>query len=235
MSRERRIHNGLAPAIPSRTAGGLGLLAMLLLCVGCDKPEPPRLDANTLMDIEQLRTANQELRREVRDLRGEVKTLRQLGDKRMDLLYKVQRITLGSVTGGVDTDGKSGDDAVKVAVVPVDQYGSTLKVAGCMKVQIYDLAAPKGRNLLAECGCDVDSAAEKWSEGMFGSYYGLTCPLRGRPPAHAELTVRVEFTEYLTGKTFTTQKVIEIDLPKPGDATGEPKTQPATQSANKSS
>ena len=205
---------------------GLGLLALLFLSAGCDTIEPPRLDANTLLEIEQLRADNRELRGEVRELEGQVETLRQLGDKRLDLLYKVQRIKLGSVTGGVNLDGKCGDDGVKAAIAPVDQHGSVLKVAGAVKVQVFDLAEREGARLVAECERDANTAAAAWYGGVFGGYYGLSCPWRSGPPAHDELTVRAEFTEYLTGKTFTAQKVVKVDLPAPPK---EPETQPATK------
>ena len=125
---------------------------------------------------------------------------------------------------------KPGDDGVKVTITPVDQAGSDLKAAGSGKVQVYDLAAPEGENLVAECSYDANTTAKDWVDSLFGSYYNFQCKWRSGPPAHSELTVRAAFTDYLTGKTFTAQKVIQVELP-PKD---EPKTRPATAPATKS-
>jgi len=205
------------------------LPAACVMLTACTPQRPVRLDANMLLENEQLRTSNEELHKQLLQRDEQILALQNLGDKRLGRLYTVRRITLGSGTGGANTDDKPGDDAVKVNVAPIDQHGSVLKAAGSVKVQVFDLAAPEGKNLLAERDYDPNAAAKNWSSGLFSSYYGFTLPLPAAPPAHSELTVRAEFTEYLTGKTFTTQQVIKVALPpKP---TTQPASQPATQPA----
>ena len=206
------------------------LPAACVMLTACTPQRPVRLDANMLLEVEQLRTRNEELCKQLTQRDEQILALQKLGDKRLDRLYTVRRISLASGTGGASTDDKPGDDAVKVNVAPIDQYGSVLKAAGSVKVQVFDLAAPQAKNLLAECNYDPNAAAKNWSSGLFGSYYSFTLPLPA-PPAHSELTVRAEFTEYLTGKTFTTQQVIKLALPpKP---TTQPTTQPASQPTTK--
>ena len=201
-------------------------LAGCVMLAACTPQRPVRLDANMLLEIEQLRTRNEELCKQLSQRDEQILALQNLGDKRLDRLYTVRRISLASGTGGASTDDKPGDEAVKVNVAPIDQYGSVLKAAGSVKVQVFDLAALQGKNLLAECNYDPNAAAKNWSSGLFSSYYGFTLPLPAEPPAHGELTVRAEFTEYLTGKTFTTQQVIKVALPP------KPATQPASWPAS---
>ena len=196
--------------------------AACVMLAACTPQRPVRLDANMLLEVEQLRTRNEELCKQLSQRDEQILALQNLGDKRLGRLYTVRRITLGSGTGGANTDDKPGDDAVKVNVAPIDQHGSVLKAAGSVKVQVFDLAAPQAKNLLAECNYDPNAAAKNWVSGLFSSYYGFTLPLPAEPPAHSELTVRAEFTEYLTGKTFTTQQIIKIALPP------KPTTQPAS-------
>ena len=190
------------------------------MLTACTAQPPPRLDANMLLEIERLRTSNEQLQKQLLQRDEQIVALQKLGDKRLGLLYTVQRIALASGTGGANTDDKPGDEAVKVNVAPIDQYGSVLKAAGSVKVQVFDLAATQAGNLLAECDYDPNAAAKNWASGLFSSYYAFTLPLPA-PPAHRELTVRAEFTEYLTGKTFITQQVIRVALPP------TPATQPA--------
>jgi hypothetical protein len=208
-------------------------LAACVMLTACTPQRPARLDANMLLEVEQLRTRNEELCKQLSQRDEQILTLQNLGDKRLDRLYTVRRISLASGTGGASTDDKPGDDAVKVNVAPIDQHGSVLKAAGSVKVQVFDLAAPQAGNLLVECNYDPNAAAKNWVSGLFSSYYGFTLPLPAEPPAHSELTVRAEFTEYLTGKTFTAQQVIKIALPPKAKTqpTSRPASAPTTQAA----
>ncbi len=209
--------------------------AACVMLTACTPQRPVRLDANMLLENEQLRTINEELHKQLAQRDEQILTLQNLGDKRLDQLYTVRRISLASGTGGASTDDKPGDEAVKVNVAPIDQYGSVLKAAGSVKVQVFDLAATQAGNLLAECDYDPNAAAKNWVSGLFSSYYAFTLPLPAEPPAHSELTVRAEFTEYLTGKTFTTQQVIKVaPPPKPEtQPAGGSASQPASQAATK--
>ena len=197
---------------PLWTAG----IAMLLAAGSCgcfhDKQLAPSGDRAIRAEDEA-----RKLRAEVERLQGElaardrrIEDLTAMGDKRLEKLYVVQRVRLGSATGGVDLDDKPGDDAVKVFLEPVDQHGSVLKAAGSVTVQLYDLAATADENLLAEHTYDVDETARHWSSGFVSYHYSFTCPLPAGRKVGPEVTVRVEFLDYLTGKTHTVQQLCKV-------------------------
>ncbi len=211
--------------LPPRLAKATVITACIML-TGCLPPKPATgPTAKELTEVETLRVENARLREKLDRRDRQIATLQGLGEERLDLLYTVKRIRIGAGTGGVDADGKPGDDAVKIVLEPIDQHGSIIKVAGSAKVQIFDLAAPEAKNLLFERTHDPNTVTKHWTSGFMGGYFAFTCPLPA-PPEQAKLTARVEFTEYLTGKTFTTQKVIKVALPP------EPSTKPTTQPAN---
>jgi hypothetical protein len=106
-----------------------------------------------------------------------------------------------------------------VYLKPIDRDGHTLKAAGAVTVQLFDLSEGAARNLLERHDFSVAQAAGHWS-GFLASHYRFDCRWKAGPPTAKELTVRVTFTDYLTGRTFTAQKVVTIDPPTPG-------TQPA--------
>jgi len=200
------------------------------MLAACMPPKPPAgPTAKTLTEVEVLRVRNAGLREQLRRRDQQILTLQTLGEKRLGQLYTVKRIRLGASTGGADTDPRPGDDAVKVVIEPIDQHGSVLKAAGSVKVQVFDLAAPQAKNLLAESSDDPNTVTDYWVSGFMGGYFTFTCPLAATPD-HDELTVRVEFVEYLTGKTFTAQKVVKVDLL--AEPTSQPVTQPASQPAS---
>ena len=207
---------------PLPVAGILTLLAAT--CCGC-------LDRNqidpTLAERDQARQEARKLRKELEQLRTrlaerekQVENLLALGDKRLDKLYLVQRVRFGSATGGIHLDKKPGHDGIKVFLEPIDQHGSVIKAPGAVTIQLFELASPEAKNLLAEYRFDLDETAKHWSSGFLAHHYSFPCRWKARLPKHGEITVRVEFLDYLTGKKHTPQQVVKIALP------AAPATQP---------
>jgi hypothetical protein len=151
--------------------------------------------------------------------------LLQLGDKRLDRLYTVQAIELGHYTGGVDPDNKGYDGGIKVYLLPMDKDGSAIKAAGEVTVQLYDLAEPPGQNLIFEQKWPPEQLSKQWFSGFLTYYFAFYCPWK-TPPKHDEITVRVEYVEYLTGRRFSIQSVCKVRPPPPATQPTQP-TQPA--------
>jgi hypothetical protein len=160
----------------------------------------------------ELEEANKELVQIVATQDKQIETLLGLGEKRLEKVVHVRSITLGKWSGGYDSDGVDGDDGAKVYLVPRDGDNTAVKAAGSLTVQVFDLAAEPTENLLGEYTWTVDELAKMWSSGLMSYHYSLECPWRSGPPAHEEITIRATFVDYLTGKTFTTQKVGKVRL-----------------------
>ena len=198
-------------------AAAVTLLVLTGAC-GCVQPGRGDDDPAQLLDARDQLEAS---RKEVAELKGQlarrdeqIRTLRGLGAKRLEHLFHVQRIRLGRYTGGADMNDQPGDDGIKVFCEPVDRHGSVLKAAGAVTVQLFDLAAPPARSKIFEKTWPVETIHKAWSGGLLGGHYRLECRWPA-PPAHDEITVRVEFLDYLTGDRFTAQKLCKITLPPP--------------------
>lgn len=145
----------------------------------------------------------------------QINTLQALGGPdRLNKLFHVTRIQLGQYTGGYKPEGAVADAGVRVYLQPIDNQGSVVKASGSVTIQMFDLSEPPQANLLAECNFPVDQVATHWSSGFLTYHYSFDCPW---PPAggpkHDEITLRVTFVDYLTGKSFTTQKAVKVTLP----------------------
>lgn len=170
-------------------------------------------------DNDDLRKANAELRAQAAADRKQIEALLDLGGKRLEKLYHVTTVKLGGHTGGIDQDGRPGHDAVKVFLEPMDQDGNVIKAAGEVTIQLFDLAAKDA--LVAQYAFGVDEVRKHWSGGFLAYHYSFVCPWpQGRAPQHDQITVRVVFRDYLTGKQFTAQsdKPCRILLPGPAAA-----------------
>lgn len=158
---------------------------------------------------------------EVADLEQQVNSLRRLGPDRLAKLYAPVKIVLERLTGGADYDGLPGDDGVTVYIQPIDQQGHVVKTAGEIRIQLLDLANPDGQHLLGEYVLDVDHAAEAWHGRFMTQHFTVQCPWRVGPPAHREITLRVRFLDYLTGRELAATTVCTVTPPPKPKGGGE--------------
>ena len=184
--------------------------------IGC---APADVDVQRLQKLER---ENAKLKAQAANLRdavaaqgAQIETLQALGPKRLEKLFHVASIDLGRYTGGVNLDGKEGDDGIRVYLIPKDAAGHTLKAAGNIRVQLFDLAAAEKDRLVLTCEFPVEKIGGKWAGGFLTRHYKLDC-LWKVPPPRADITVRASFTDYLTGKEFTAQKLCKVSLPPAG-------------------
>lgn len=146
----------------------------------------------------------------------QIETLQQVEPDRMARLVVPVRIELDRLTGGYDEDGRPGDDGVVAYVQPIDADGHVIKAAGSLRMEVFDLANPPERSLVAQGEWDADHTRPTWNGRMWTHHFTVRCPWPPpdrQPPDHDELTVRVQFTDLLTGKTFTAQRVCRVKLP----------------------
>ena len=194
--------------------------SVLPLLLGCDDYQRQRT-----LDLEKQRDdahqKSQTLKKQIEQLttestrdKSQIKSLQNLGDKRLDLLFHVVKIDIDRHSGGVDVDGKPGHDVVRVFLSPRDQDGSAIKAAGDVKIALHDLAAPEGKTLIAEYEFPVDEISKHWASGFMTYHYSFDCKLPAPPPTGDKITIHVTFIDYLTGKTFTAQKPVTILLPQ---------------------
>lgn len=204
-----------------------GLLCVAMTALAGCGPDPTLALRKELLETQdQLRHSRQQsllLSRKLHRKDQQIRTLQALdAGKRMDQLFTTHGVRIGRYSTGVNLNEEPGDDGVKVFVQPIDQHGTTIKAAGEVTIQLYDLAAPADKNLLSTHKWPVDKLHDKWTSGFMASYYIFEFPFTGGPPRHEKITVRVQFVDYLTGRTFTDQKLCKLSL-RP------PTTQPATK------
>ncbi len=148
-----------------------------------------------------------------------IRQLQALGPDRLAKLFRVERISLGRYTGGYPIDQAPGDDGIRVYLLPRDAAGSTIKAAGDVTIQLFDLAEPRGANSLGEFRFSPEQINKHWRGGVLTYYFRFDCPWPAGPPKHPEITVRVTFLDTLTGKSFTAQKTCTVSLTPPAGQT----------------
>lgn len=176
----------------------------------------------------KLRGDNQDLRDKINDLErklaaddASIKALEHqqgvtpaVSSEKLGQLFTVHGIRLGRLTGGDDWDSsKPGQDGLKVAIEPFDEQGEKLKAAGTVVVDAFDLALGGDNNQIGHWTYDAPQTRDGWVGTILYSYL-LKAPWQ-KLPTHRDITLRVTFTDLLTGREFTAQKVVKVEPPAP--------------------
>jgi hypothetical protein len=214
-------------------------LGAALLLAGCGKPNRPNIELrkknqNLEGQIAQLKQRIDVDRATIAGLQGKIGTVPTLEQSRLDRLFTVNAIRVDRLTGAADLDtSKPGHEGFKVYVELLDQTGDEFKASGSFVVEAFDLAAGPGGMKLGRWEFPVEQAQANWYSFFTRYEYVLTCAWQDVVPRHPDVTVKVTFTDELTGRQFEHQQVIKVD-PPPAAPTTKPATQAATQAATQS-
>ncbi len=187
---------------------------MSVLTCGCSKSTEKSLwDQLEQLDREKttLKLEVERLESENEDLTEQVENLSVLGpEARLEAMPLLKSITLGRRTGLFDKDKNGTKEKLIVYVRPRDETGDPIKAPGKMQVQLWDLNAEANEALLDQWDIEPEELKMLWAPTMMTNYYRLTFDVAELiSDDQQELTVKVEFTDYITGKILRDQKVIE--------------------------
>jgi len=161
--------------------------------------------------LEQTKTENDRLKKQAESL----STLP--GDKRADAIYHLKSIKIGRFTNFYDEDktpGATGKKNLVVYVEPIDETGDFIKASGAIDVQLWDLNKKESEARLAQWRVEPNEIKTLWLGGIFSSDYRLSFDAAEIVDKFDKpLTVKVNFTDYLSGATFTEQFIIRPPQP----------------------
>jgi len=129
-----------------------------------------------------------------------------LPSDRLGQLFTVTRIDIGSLTA-------MRDSGLKVYVIPRDAEGDVIKSAGAISVDAFDLSKTD-KPQMGHWDFAITDAGKNWYESIIVRGYALTCPLQANSNG-SDLTVRVSFTDALTQRVLTAQKVVTAPATQP--------------------
>jgi hypothetical protein len=186
------------------------VMALAVMLAGCGGGSDPVL----WNDMARLKAENSELTLKVQHLQEEttrlseqVATLSGLDETvRLQDLDTLDKIRIGKRTGFYDLDEDGRNDTLTVYIEPLDTSQDYVKAAGLVEVQLWNLNAASDGAKLASWSLAPGDIKDHWGGHIFASYYRLTFPvadiLSGQ---ETELTVKVQFTDLLSGKTASDQ------------------------------
>jgi outer membrane murein-binding lipoprotein Lpp len=115
------------------------------------------------------------------------------------------------LTGGLDRDGKPGDEIFSAYVVPTDSQGNVVKAPGSVAVTLFDLSKPEPQQRIGHWEYSAKDSDALWHSGFLGSGYIIRQPWQQRPES-ANLLVHARL-KTIDGRQFDTSQTIHIVPP----------------------
>ena len=209
-SRQNRQARRGAPLLLAAVCAGA------VLSTGCRSGGNTDLEHELQLARETIARQNDELAAQkatIDALHEHVDTIRKIKPADLEKIFCPETLEIGRLSGGYDNDDRPGDDGVVVYLQPKDRAGDVLKVAGEIRIQLYDLAAPAARNLIGEYVIPIDQARELWYGKLMTLHYTVRCPWLHGPPEHPEITIQATFVDYLTQRVISAQRTCTVRLP----------------------
>ncbi len=199
-----------------RTFGFVLTAVVLMTLVGCNEAEKqPDPMAQRIQVLEQ---ENADLNEKVETLEATRSSLRKnlevlsgLPDKtRLDDLCPLESVKLTRYTGFYDKDDDGTRESLIVYVQPIDTQGDTIKTPGAIDVQLWDLAKEPDGARLGQWHVGPKELHKLWFSTLMKTNYRMIFPIpESAGKLDKPLTVKMTFTDYLTGQVFEQQHVIE--------------------------
>jgi hypothetical protein len=158
--------------------------------------------------LEQSRAENKQLTKQMHVLSGLPEEVK--GEN----LYRLHKIKIGKYTGLFDKDDDGTKEKLIVYIQPIDEEGDIIKATGAVDVQLWDLdSSETNQALLGEWHVEPGELKKLWFATLVINYR-LTFDIADKVKSFDEpLTVKVAFTDYLSGKVFKEQQVIKPQSP----------------------
>lgn len=155
------------------------------------------------MKVQTLQAENTQMARQVNTLAGLEK------ETRLQTLDTLASIGIKKRTGLYDIDEDGTAETLAVYIEPRDSAQDKVKAVGRVHVELWNLNAPPEDARLGAWTLEPEQLHKLWGGNIFSSYYRLTFDISDMMSVQPEeLTVKVTFTDYLSGKVFTDQTVI---------------------------
>ena len=154
--------------------------------------------------LEQSKSQNQQLKKQVQVISG-------LPEDKFESLYELKKIKLTRYTNLYDKDDDGRKEKLIVYIQPIDTENNKIKAGGTVDVQLWDLNKNGDEALLGEWHVGPDELKILWFDTFLFINYRLAFDVadivESFDSAADGLTVKVTFTDYLSGKVFKEQKV----------------------------
>lgn len=190
---------------------GLAPLLVIGCGIGSERKDPLEIKAQQIaQEKSELMRELQQTRAENEQLAEQIKALSPFPEDKVMNPYEIERIKITRYTNFYDKNDDGKREKLIVYIQPIDAEGDAIKAAGTMDVQLWNLNNLNGQAMLSQWQIDPNDLRQLWYDTLVSANYRLTFDAPEQLDVLAEpLTVKVTFTDYLTGEIFRDQYAID--------------------------
>jgi hypothetical protein len=173
----------------------------------------------------ELYEQNKQLKQENMDLAAKIETLRQQNqalqnqlitttglpeDVRLENITTAEKIKIAKRTGFYDKDKDGTKETLIVYLQTIDSAGDAIKSPGIVTIELWNLNAPQQNAKILSRQITAEELKSLWVGTLMTSYYRLTLDApENISPTTQQLTLKVNFIDYITGKNLNEQTTID--------------------------
>lgn len=204
---------------PRQLAGYLAIFGLSGLLAGCANyaKNAPLYRQNVALQNQNtaLKSQLSSERLKVADLQNQLaaKTprLATLPPGRLNQLFTVNSVSISGDTRSSRLGNYPKLRGFRIFVRTGMAGGMALPATGTFVLEAFDLAAPTGRERIGRWVFTPVESRKDWY-GLFGiNAFAFKCPWNA-PPSHRQITFKVAFTDALTGRLFTAQRLVKVRI-----------------------
>lgn len=159
-----------------------------------------------MRDLQQVRAENEQLAEQLQALSAVPR------DKDLNP-YALTSIQITKYSNFYDKDDDGKREKFIVYFTPIDPEGDAMKASGTVNVQLWNLDNLNGQALLHQWQVEPNDLRGMWFDTLVSASYRLVFDTPAELDILADpLTVKVTFTDYLTGEIFRDQLTINPRL-----------------------
>ncbi len=186
----------------------------IFFIVGCEEQQKikPAGGKGQALSQKEVKDTNspRKLAAEVEQLKQQLEGLMGINKQaRIDAISTITSIDVTRRSNLYDKNDDKKKETLVVYIRPIDDMGDCIKAAGSVEIQLWNLSAESNEALLKSWEIEPEELKKTWSGSLLTSYYKLQFDvsdiLTGK---EKDLTLKVQFTDYLTGKVLKVQRVI---------------------------
>ena len=206
------------PAFAGMTMdAGRTVLKILCVCgivlfAGCQEKQKTSSQKAVIAEQKPAQDTNSpaKLADEIAQLKKQVEGLMGINkDARTEALSTLSAVEVTSRSGLYSNDTDKKKNRLVVYLKPIDDMGDVVKAAGTVDVELWNLNLPAQNAMLGQWKVVPEQLKKNWTGSMLTNYYKLQFDVASiLTGEEKELTLKVQFTDYLTGKIFKSQRVI---------------------------
>ncbi len=197
----------------------IALLSLTLLPVGgcgigSERKDPLEIKAQRIeREKTELMRDLQQCKAENVQLAEQIKALSAVPEGMKVIPYRLDHINVVKYSNFYDKNDDGIREKFIVYVQPVDTEGDSLKAAGTVNVQLWNLNNLNGQALLGQWQVEPNDLKDMWFDTLTSASYRLVFDTpQGLDILAEPLTIKATFTDYLTGEIFRDQHAIDPNL-----------------------